>query len=151
MGAESPVIDPYARQKEIEARFKAALPSHLIPYVFTGSVPDGKAIPLYPDGKVRPHFVINFAGITEPNAKVNGITGAQDDSFMQGFQTHGIGADDDAARQVNSLGLGAILGFQPTGCGQIRPAFFAGVGEISSLSSPTRYSAVQAYRFLMNP
>lgn len=145
------MIDPYARQKEIEARFKAALPSHLTPYVFTGSVPDGKAIPTYPDGKVRPHFVISFAGLTEPNTKVNGITGAQDDSFMQGFQTHGIASDDDTARQVNSLGLGAILGFRPTGCGEIRPAFFAGVGEISSLSSPTRYSAVQAYRYLMNP
>ena len=151
MGRESTVIDPYARQKEIEARFRAVLPAHLTAYIFTGSVPDGKAIPLYPDGKVRPHFVISFAGITEPNSKVNGITGAQDDSFMQGFQTHGIAADDDAARHVNSLGLGAMLGFQPTGCGQIRPAFFAGVGEISSLSSPTRYSAVQAFRFLMNP
>lgn len=151
MGRESTVIDPYARQKEIEARFKAALPSHMTPYIFKGSVPDGAAIPLYPDGKVRPHLVISFAGLTEPNAKVNGITGAQDDSFMQGFQTHGIGADHDAALQVNSLALGAVLGFQPTGCGEIRPAFFAGVGEISSLSSPTRYSAVQAFRFLMNP
>ena len=151
MGRESTVIDPYARQEEILARFMAVLPGHLTPYLFTGSVPDGKAIPLYSDGKVRPHLVISFAGITEPNAKVNGITGAQDDSFMQGFQTHGIGNDDDAARRVNSLALGAMLGFQPTGCGQIRPAFFAGVGEISSLSSPTRYSAVQAFRFLMNP
>lgn len=151
MGRESTVIDPYARQLEILARFKAKLPAHLVPFVFTGSVPDGKAIPLYPDGKVRPHLVVNFAGLTEPNSKVNGITGAQDDSFLQGFQTHGVGADDDAARQVISLALGAMLGFQPTGCGQIRPAYFAGVGEISSLSSPTRYSAVQAFRFLMNP
>lgn len=149
MGRESKVIDQYARQKEIEARFRAMLPSHLP--IFTGSVPDGEAIPLYPDGKVRPHLVLSFAGLTEPNAKVNGITGAQDDSFMQGFSTHGIGGDDDAARRVNSLGLGAMLGFQPTGCGEIRPAFFAGVGEISTLSSPTRFSAVQAFRFLMNP
>ena len=95
MGRESTVIDPYARQEEILARFKAVLPAHLTPYLFTGSVPDGKAIPLYSDGKVRPHLVISFAGITEPNAKVNGITGAQDDSFMQGFQTHGIGNDDE--------------------------------------------------------
>lgn len=149
MGAESSVIDQYARQQEIVARFRAVLPSHV--GIFTGTVPDGKAIPLYPDGKVKPHFVVNFAGLTEPNAKVNGITGGQDDSFMQGFSTHGIGGDDDAARRVNSLGLGAMLGFQPTGCGEVRPAFFAGVGEISSLSSPTRYSAVQAFRFLMNP
>lgn len=149
MGRESTVIDQYATQKEIEARFLAQLPSHL--KMFTGSVPDGKAIPLFPDGKVRPHLVLRFAGLTEPNAKVNGITGAQDDSFMQGFTTHGIAADDDAARQVNSLALGIMLGFKPTGCGEIRPAFFAGVGEISSLSSPTRYSAVQAFRFLMNP
>lgn len=145
------MIDQYARQKEIEAHLKSVLPSHLTPYVFTGSVPDGKAIPLYDDGKVRPHIVLNFAGLTEPNAKVNGINGAQDDSFMQGFSIHGIGSDDDAARRVNSMATGLLLGFQPTGCGEIRPAFFAGVGAISSLSSPTRYSAVQAMRFLMNP
>lgn len=143
------MIDEYARQKEVEARFRELIPAH-VP-IFTGSVPDGKAIPLYADGRVKPHLVINFAGLTEPNTKVNGITGAQDDSFMQGFSTHGIGGDDDAARKVNSLALGAILGFQPTGCGEIRPAFFAGVGMISSLATPTRYSAVQAFRFLINP
>lgn len=143
------MIDPYARQQEIKARLRANLPAH-VP-LFTGSVPDGEAIPMYDDGKVRPHVVLNFSGLTEPNAKVNGITGAQDDSFMQGFVLHGIASDDDAARRVNSLAMGAVLGFQPTGCGEIRPAFFAGVGEISSLSSPTRYSAVQAMRYLMNP
>jgi len=49
------------------------------------------------------------------------------------------------------MAMGAVLGFRATGCGEIRPAFFAGVGEISSLSSPTRYSAVQAMRYLINP
>jgi len=143
------MIDQYARQKEIEARLRAVLPEHLP--VFAGSVPDGKAIPMYENGKVRPHVVLSFAGLTEPNAKVNGITGAQDDSFMQGLTLHGIGSDHDAASQACSMAMGALLGFKATGCGEIRPAFFAGVGEISSLSSPTRYSAVQAMRYLMNP
>lgn len=143
------MIDPYARQKEIEARLREALPSH-VP-VFAGSVPDGVAIPMLDNGKVRPHVVITFAGLTEPNTKVNGITGAQDDSFMQGLTLHGIGSDKDAASHVCSMATGVLLGFRASGCGELRPAFFAGVGEISSLSSPTRYSAVQAMRHLINP
>jgi predicted dinucleotide-binding enzyme len=69
---------------------------------------------------------------------------------MQGFSIHGIAGDDDAAQQVHNAALRHLLGFTPFGCGEIRPAFFAGVGKISTLGQPSRYSAVQAFKFLMN-
>lgn len=140
-------IDPYIAFKEVVAHAKT------IPHieVLSGGVPDGLALPLDAQGRVKPHLVLAFAGVTEPHNGTNGITGAGDDSFLQGFSTHGIAGDDDAAFQVHSIALKKLLGFVPTGCGEIRPAFFAGIGQISSLSQPTRYSAVQSFKFLINP
>jgi hypothetical protein len=139
-------VNPYAAQQEILAYLRT-LP---FPEFFEGSVPDGDDIPLDAKGNIKPHVVVNFAGLTEPPKKTNGITGAQDDSFIQGFSTHAIAGDDDAARQVHNAVLMKLLGFRPFACGEIRPAFFAGVGEISSHGQPTRYSAVQAFKFLLN-
>lgn len=141
-------IDPYISQQEVLAHYRATMPSFI--EVFEGSVPDGEAIPLFPNGKVKPHLVVNFSGLTKPPKRVNGIQGAQWDSFIQGFSTHAIGGDDDAARQVHSESWKNILGFEPTGSGEVGPQFFAGMGQISSLGQPTRFSAVQAYKYLIN-
>lgn len=140
-------LNPYTSQQEILARFRT-LPAHI--EVFEGSVPDGEAIPMT-GSKIAPHLVVNFAGLTRPAKKVNGIQGAQWDSFIQGFSTHAIAGDDDAARQLHSLAWGIIIGFEASHCGEVAPAFFAGVGEISTLGQPTRFSAVQSYRYLANP
>lgn len=138
--------DPYLPRKEILA-LAATLPHVLI---LEGGVPDETSIPMDSMGRIQPHAVFSFAGLTEPSKRVNGITGAADDSFLQGFSVHAIAGDDDAAAQVHSLLFKKLLGFAPTGCGEIRPAFFAGIGTIGSLSQPTRYSAVQSYKFLIN-
>ena len=138
-------INQYATQQEI-LTFLRTLPFQF----FEGSVPDGEAIPKDAFGKIKPHVAVNFAGLVDPPKKHNGIEGAQRDSFIQQFSTHSVASDDDAARQVNNAVLRKLLGFTPFGCGEIRPAFFAGMGQISSLGQPTRFSAVQAFRFLMN-
>lgn len=139
-------VNPYASQQEI-LEFLRTTPYLLVE---EGIIPDGEAIPKDAQGRIRPHVVVNFAGLTEPPKRVNGITGAQDDSFIQGFSTHAIAGDDDAARQVHNMVLMKLLGFTPYGCGEIRPAFFAGMGEIASLGQPTRLSAVQSYKYLIN-
>lgn len=139
-------VNPYATHQEILAFLRTT------PYLLVeeGSVPDGEAIPKDAQGRIRPHVVVNWAGLTEPPKGVNGITGAQDDSFLQQFSTHAIAGDDDAAQQVHNQVLMKLLGFAAYGCGEIRPAFFAGVGQISSLGQPTRFSAVQSYKYLIN-
>lgn len=139
-------VNPYLAQQEILAHLRTLARIE----IFEGNVPDGKAVSITPKGKVAPHLVVNFAGLTEPSRHVNGIMGAAYDSFIQGFSTHAIAGDDDAARQLHNIALMKLLGFQPHGCAEIRPAFFAGVGEISTLGQPTRYSAVQSYKFLIN-
>lgn len=141
-------IDPYTSQQQILAHYRANLPAFID--VFEGGVPDGKAIPLDAKGKIKPHLVVAFAGLTKPARKVNGIIGVTQDSFLQGFSTYAIAGDDDAARQLHSMAFGKIAGFEPTNCGEVGPAFFAGIGAISTLGQPTRYSATQAYRYLIN-
>lgn len=140
-------VNPYPSQQQIIAHFRT------IPYVevFEGGVPDGKAIPLDANGRIKPHLVVAFAGLTKPPKKTNGIIGAAEDSFIQGLSTYAIAGDDDAARRLHGIALGKILGFEPTNCGEVSPAFFGGIGEISSLAQPTRYSAAQSYRYLINP
>lgn len=140
-------VNPFTAQQEIMGLLET-IPNIL---VFDGEVPDGVAIPLTPTGKIKPYLIVNFTGLIDPPSKVNGITGAANDSFMQMFSTHAIAGDDNAARQVHSLAWAKVLGYIPAGCGEIRPAFFAGIGQISSLGQPTRISAVQSYRFLINP
>lgn len=139
-------INQYTTQQEVLA-FVRTIPNLT---VWEGSVPDGEAIPLTPKGKIQPHLVVNWAGLTEPPRRVNGIMGAQFDSYIQGFSTHAIAGDDDAARQLSNAVFMKLAGFVPYGCGEIRPAFFAGVGEISTLGQPTRFSAVQSFKFLIN-
>jgi hypothetical protein len=139
------IADPYTTQEEILTLLRTI--PHVV--VFRGGVPDAKAIPLTPTGKIAPHLEVSFAGLTEPAKGTNGTTGAADDSFLQKFSVHGIAGDPDAAAQVLSLATKKLFGFQPALCAEIRPDFFAGIGEISSLSQPTRYSAVQALRYLI--
>jgi hypothetical protein len=138
-------INPYPSQQEILALLRT-IPNL---QVFEGRVPDGVSLAMTPKGKILPFLEVSFAGLTEPPKGTNGITGPQDDSFVQKFSVHGVGSDDDAARQAHSLAWLKLIGFSPTGCAQVCADFFAGIGQISSLSQPTRYSAVQAYKYLI--
>lgn len=142
-------VNPYPSQQEILAHYRATLPSFIT--VFEGGVPDNAAIPMDANGKIKPHLVVAFAGLTRPPKRVNGIIGATEDSFVQGFSTYAIAGDDDAARQLHNVAWGTIIGFEPVNCGEVQPAFFAGIGEISTLGQPSRYSATQSYRYLINP
>lgn len=141
------MIDPSATIDEILA--KAREMTTLT--IFEGGVPDGYTHELIPgSNQIKPYVIMDFAGITQ-SQKGQGITGAADDSYDEGFSSHSVASTKDTARRVNSMVLRKLLGFTPTYCGEIRPAFFGGIGESSNLSDPSRYSAAQAYRLLLNP
>lgn len=119
--------------------------------VFEGGVPDGFKPAIIPgSSQMRPYIILDFTGITEAPNGNQGIGGADLDGYLQQFSTHSVASTKDSARAVNSVILRKLLGFEPTNCGEIRPAFFAGIGENSTLADPARYSAAQAYRFIMN-
>lgn len=136
------IADWFAAQEAIEAAVRAA-PSLSKVDIFTGDVPAGFNV-------ARPYVVLKFAGQLDLQRN-QGITGAKDDSYNCQFTVASVAFDDKSARRLSQLVRGVLIGFVPNAaCGEITPAFFAGVGEISSLSSPTRYSADQAYDVLVN-
>jgi len=142
------VIDPNTTINEIMARAKTLTGAD----VFEGGVPDGWQPQLIPgSSQIRPYVVVDFTGITEAPNGNQGIAGAALDGYLQQFSTHSVASTRASARAVNAAMLKKLLGFEPTNCGEIRPAFFAGVGESSTLADPARYSAAQAYRFILNP
>jgi hypothetical protein len=142
------VIDPNATINEIMARAKTTPGVD----VFEGGVPDGWQ-PKFIEGttQIRPYIVMDFAGITEAPNGNQGIAGAILDGYLLQFSSHSVASTKASARAVNAALLKKLLGFEPTNCGEIRPAFFAGIGESSTLADPARYSAAQAYRSILNP
>lgn len=117
--------------------------------IFEGDIPDGYQPPLIPNSsQIRPYVVINFAGLTDTISHGKGITGAADDAYGQQFTTHAVASTQETARETSNAILKKLLGFEPTNAGEITPAFFGGIGENSSLSDPSRYSAAQAYKFI---
>lgn len=136
------VADWYAAQKDIEATLKAA-PTLSKADIYTGGVPDAFQY-------TRPYVVLKFAGNSD-QTRNQGITGAKDNSFNGQFTTASVSTSDASSRQLSQLVRNVLIGLVPNAnCGEITPAFFAGVGEISSLTNPTRYSADQAYEVTVN-
>lgn len=142
------MIDPDLFEEEIMAKLRelTTLDFH------EGGVPDGWKVQMIPGStppQIKPYVIVSFAGLTDSHTG-KGITGAADDSFNQQFSTHSVGSTVNTARKVNNMVVRKLLGFKPTNCGEITPAFFGGIGENSSLSDPSRYSAAQAYKFIAN-
>lgn len=119
--------------------------------IFEGGVPDNYAPPLIANSnQIRPYVIVDFSGITEPHNNVNGITGAAADSFDEMFSCHSVASSKNTARTVNRLVTGKLLGFVPSNCSEIRPAFFGGIGANSNAADPSRFSVAQAFRALLN-
>ena len=119
---------------------------------FEGTVLDSYAVPVNSAGQVSPHIVVKFAGLVERlEGGMKSITSAADDSYGAAFTVASVAGNGDDAAELSQIVRNALVGFVPNAaCGEITPAFFAGIGEISSLSSPTRFSADQAYDLIVN-
>jgi hypothetical protein len=136
------IADWFAAQDAIEAQLRSA-PTLSKVDIFTGDMPDGYQY-------TRPYLVVSFLGEAGLQ-RHQGITGAQDDSVKGQFTTSSVAESDRDARRLSQIVRGVLVGFVPNQqCGQVEPAFFAGVGTISELSTPTRYSADQAYQITVN-
>lgn len=100
--------------------------------------------------QVDPFIAINFGNRIRPGGRVNGIVGARADSHIVTIVVHCIANSQRIANAVSEEAYNRLIGFMPDNCGEISPALYGGVGEISSAGSPTRYSSVQAYTMMIN-
>ena len=136
------IADWFAAQDAIESLLRSA-PELSKVDIFTGDMPDDHEY-------TRPYLVVNFLG-TVNILRHQGITGARDDSVNGQFTTASVALSDKDARRLSQIARGVLVGFVPNeACGEVVPTFYAGVGVISELTTPTRYSANQAYQILVN-
>jgi hypothetical protein len=134
-------------QQEIDAQLG------VIPNVdlYSGYVDDNKLQALIADAnQIKPFIALSYGALTKPHTKINGIAGAARDSHNATVIVHCVGNSVDTAQQVWQLVWNKLIGFIPTNCGEIDAALFGGVGEVSVMGNPTRYSATQAYAFVVN-
>jgi hypothetical protein len=142
--------DWFSAQEDIINRLKTATELQYVK-VYDAAVPDPTALPLLASGVVAPYVAVNFAGTQDRKAEgSSGILGSAYDSATGQFQTFSVAGVPRDARRLNQIVCDLLIGYEPVGCGEISPAFFAGVMEISSQTAPTRFSAGQAFDLLVN-
>lgn len=100
--------------------------------------------------QIDPFIAVNFGNRIKPGGRVNGIVGARADSHIVTIVVHCIANTQRTANLVSEAAWERLIGFMPDNCGEIAPALYGGVGEISSAGSPSRYSSVQAYTMMIN-
>ncbi len=124
-----------------------------IPFVdvYEGQMSDEAFSALLTDSnQIQPFITVSFGGLIDPRRRINGIAGAKTHTQDTTFVVRCVGNTDRTSRQVRDLAHAKIIGYVPTNCSEIQTALFGGTGQVSSLGNPTRFAAVQAYRFLLN-
>lgn len=119
--------------------------------VHEGIIDDDYLITIVPDShSFKPVIVITYGGGTETARRYQHMVGAAKDSEQKIFTVTVIGSEDKSTRRVIDRVKKAVIGFEPTNCGEIRPALYASTSGRSTLGSPTRYTAVQSFTYMSN-
>lgn len=134
-------------QDEIIALLKT-IPNVLI---FEDEVADEVIVPTLPNSdQIQPFITVSFGGMVDPPRRTKGIVGAKADTQETTIVVQCVGSTKGTARQVFQLMWDVLIGFTPTGCGEIRSALYGGTGKISHLGNPSRFAAVQSFRYYQN-
>src|SRR5690606_27734896 len=93
---------------------------------------------------------ISFGGLVDPGQSINGIVGAKHNTHMVSIVVRSVANTDRDSQRLWQRVWDLLIGYTPKGAGEITAALYGGVGEISSLGNPTRYAAVQSFKFYLN-
>lgn len=119
--------------------------------MFEDEAADEVVIEMIPGSdQIKPFFTVSFGGLQEAVSRNRGIVGAKSDGNEATIVIQGVGSTKDTARQVHQLVWDKLIGYVPTNCGEIRAALYGGTGKVSSLGNPSRFAAMQSYRFVQN-
>lgn len=114
------------------------LPDEIVPVIIPGT------------DQIKPFVTISFGGLVEAPRRLNGITGARDDTGETTIVLQGVASTPRGARRAVETVRDLLLGYTPTNCGEIRFALFGGTGKLSHLGNPTRYASNQSLRYYQN-
>lgn len=100
--------------------------------------------------QMNPFLTVDFGALVSSHRPVKGIVGAAADTHEGNIIVHSVANDMQTARRVIQSARDVLLGFIPTNCGQLVPETYGGIGEVSGMVNPTRYSQVQPFVYLVN-
>jgi len=137
----------YESQQEIVTLLKT-IPN--IP-IHEDELPDEIPVTMSPGtDMIQPFITVSFGGEVEAPRRINGIVGARHDTAESTIVLQAVASTPATARLVLQRARNKLLGYKPTGCGEIRNALFGGTGKLSHLGNPTRYASNQSLRFYQN-
>lgn len=133
-------------QKEIVALLKT-IPNGAGGFleVHEGATEDEELRQIVPaTGTFIPIIVVNFTGFAKAPRRQSGITGARAATQEMSIIIQTIGNSDADARNSWGWVMDKVIGFVPTGCGELDSALYLASGKISFLGGPTRYTSTQS-------
>lgn len=141
----------FASEEEITARVKSVKVGGSSFDVHEGIIDDDYLISILPTShSFKPVIVMTYGGGTETARRYQHLCGAAMDSEQKIFTVTVIGTEDKSTRRVIDQVKKSLKGYEPTNCGEIRPALYASTTGRSTLGSPTRYTAVQSFTYMSN-
>jgi hypothetical protein len=99
---------------------------------------------------IRPFITVSFGGRQEAPGRMRGIVGAKADANETAFVIQTVASNKITANKLLERVWDVLIGYVPTNCGEIRAALYGGTGKVSSLGNPTRFAAMQSFRYVQN-
>lgn len=94
-----------------------------------------------------PYIVVSFSGSAATPRRSHAITGARDSGERVAVVVRVVASSNSIARSVLKSVKRKLLGFKPTGCGELKNAFYFSSGLTSNLGTPSRNTQVQSFEF----
>ena len=94
-----------------------------------------------------PYIVVSFSGSAATPRRSHAITGARDSGERVAVVVRVVALSNSIARSVLKSVKRKLLGFKPTGCGELKNAFYFSSGLTSNLGTPSRNTQVQSFEF----
>lgn len=94
-----------------------------------------------------PYIVVSFSGSAATPRRSHAITGARDSGERVAVVVRVVASSNAIARSVLKSVKRKLLGFKPTGCGELKNAFYFSSGLTSNLGTPSRNTQVQSFEF----
>jgi hypothetical protein len=117
--------------------------------VYVTAVPDDVKIKHSTTGLFLPYIVILFADVQEA-ANGQGITSSRNNLGVSFCAIECVAPTERAARQVAELVRDKLVGFTPTGAGEMRIAGGRTYGSVDTDAVPKKYTSEISFRYLIN-
>jgi hypothetical protein len=117
--------------------------------VYVTAVPDDVKIKHSTTGLFLPYIVILFADVQEA-ANGQGITSSRNNLGVSFCAIECVAPTERAARQVAELVRDKLVGFIPTGAGEMRIAGGRTYGSVDTDAVPKKYTSEISFRYLIN-